>query len=51
MKTLTKLQSLHQDLKEFHEMEFLTRDAKIGLEIAIEQVEKYMRGELEARQQ
>jgi hypothetical protein len=32
-------------------MAFLTPDAKMGLGIAIEQVERYMRGELEARQQ
>ena len=45
------LQSLHQDLKGFQEMGFLTPDAKVGLGIAIEQVERYMRGDLEARQQ
>lgn len=45
------LKSLHQDLKGFQEMEFLTPDAKSGLGIAIEQVERYMRGDLEARQQ
>ena len=45
------LQSLHQDLKGFQDMGFLTPDAKMGLSIAIEQVERYMRGELEARQQ
>jgi hypothetical protein len=45
------LQSLHQDLKGFQDMGFLTPDAKIGLGIAIEQVERYMRGELDARQQ
>ena len=45
------LQSLHQDLKGFQDMGFLTPDAKMGLGIAIEQVERYMRGELEARQQ
>ncbi len=45
------LQSLHEDLKGFQDMGFLTPDAKIGLGIAIEQVERYMRGELEARQQ
>jgi hypothetical protein len=45
------LKSLHQDLKCFQEMAFLTPDAKMGLGIAIEQVERYMRGELEARQQ
>jgi len=41
------LKSLHQDLLGFKKMEFLTPDAKIGLGIAIEQVERYMRGELE----
>ena len=45
------LKSLHQDLKGFQEMGFLTPDAKSGLGIAIEQVERYMRGDLEARQQ
>jgi|SRR5690606_9274396 len=45
------LKSLHQDLKGFQEMEFLTPDVKSGLGIAIEQVERYMRGDLEARQQ
>ena len=45
------LQSLHQDLKGFQGMGFLTPDAKMGLGIAIEQVERYMRGELEVRQQ
>ena len=45
------LKSLHQDLKSFQEMEFLTPDAKSGLGIAIEQVERYMRGDLEAHQQ
>jgi hypothetical protein len=45
------LQSLHQDLKGFQDMGFLTPDAKSGLGIAIEQVERYMRGDLEARQQ
>jgi hypothetical protein len=45
------LQSLHQDLKGFQDMGFLTPDAKMGLGIAIEQVERYMRGELEARKQ
>lgn len=45
------LQSLHQDLKGFQDMGFLTPDANMGLGIAIEQVERYMRGELEARQQ
>jgi hypothetical protein len=45
------LQSLHQDLKGFQDMGFLTPDAKMGLGIAIEQVERYMSGELEARQQ
>ena len=44
------LKSLHQDLKGFQEMGFLTPDAKSGLGIAIEQVERYMRGDLEARQ-
>jgi hypothetical protein len=38
-------------LKGFQEMEFLTPDVKTGLGIAIEQVERYMRNELEARQQ
>ena len=45
------LQSLHKDLKGFQEMRFLTPDSKIGLGIAIEQVERYMRGDLEAGQQ
>lgn len=45
------LESLHKDLVGFQEMRFLTPDAKTGLGIAIEQVERYMRGELEARQQ
>ena len=45
------LKSLHQDLKGFQEMGFLTPDAKSGLGIAIEQVERYMRGDLGARQQ
>lgn len=45
------LKSLHQDLKGFQEMAFLTPDVKTGLGIAIEQVERYMRNELEARQQ
>jgi hypothetical protein len=45
------LKSLHQDLKVFQEMAFLTPDVKKGLCIAIEQVERYMRNELEARQQ
>lgn len=45
------LKSLHQDLKGFQEMAFLTPDVKKGLAIAIEQVERYMRNELEARQQ
>lgn len=45
------LQSLHKDLKGFQNMEFITPDAKMGLGIAIEQVERYMSGELEARQQ
>jgi len=45
------LQSLHQDLKGFQEMPFLTPDVKTGLGIAIEQVERYMRNDLEARQQ
>lgn len=41
------LKSLHQDLKGFQEMGFLTPDAKSGLGIAIEQVERYMRGDLD----
>lgn len=45
------LKSLHQDLVGFQQMGFLTTDAKSGLGIAIEQVERYMRGDLEARQQ
>ncbi len=45
------LKSLHQDLKGFQETAFLTPDVKTGLGIAIEQVERYMRNELEARQQ
>lgn len=45
------LKSLHEDLKGFHNMGFLTPDAKSGLGIAIEQVERYMRGDLVARQQ
>jgi hypothetical protein len=45
------LKSLHQDLVGFQQMGFLTPDAKSGLGIAIEQVERYMRSELEARQQ
>jgi hypothetical protein len=45
------IKSLHQDLKGFQEMAFLTPDVKKGLCIAIEQVERYMRNELEARQQ
>lgn len=44
------LKSLHQDLKGFQEMGFLTPDAKSGLGIAIEQVERYMRGDLKALQ-
>ena len=45
------LHSLHEDLKGFQQMGFLTSDAKMGLGIAIEQVERYIRGDLEARQQ
>lgn len=45
------LQSLHEDLKGFKDMQFLTPEVKIGLDIAIEQVERYMRGDLEAREQ
>lgn len=45
------LKSLHQDLVGFQQMGFLTPDAKSGLGIAIEQVERYMRCELEALQQ
>ena len=45
------LQSLHQDLNGFQDIGFLTPDTKRGLGIAIEQVERYMRGELKARQQ
>jgi hypothetical protein len=45
------LKSLHQDLVGFQQMGFLTPDVKSGLGIAIEQVERYMRGELDARQQ
>ena len=45
------LKSLHQDLIGFQEMQFLTPDVKTGLGIAIEQVERYMRDDLEAREQ
>jgi hypothetical protein len=45
------LQSLHEDLKGFQDMQFLTPDVKTGLGIAIEQVERYMRGDLDARDQ
>jgi len=45
------LKSLHQDLIGFQEMPFLTPDVKTGLGIAIEQVERYMRNDLEAREQ
>lgn len=45
------LQSLHEDLKGFQDMQFLPPDTKTGLGIAIEQVERYMRGDLEAREQ
>jgi len=45
------LKSLHQDLKGFQEMGFLTPDVKAGLGIAMEQVERYMRNDLEAHQQ
>ena len=40
------LQSLHQDLKGFQDMGFLTQEVKVGLGIAIEQVERCMRREL-----
>jgi len=45
------LLSLLDDLKGFQSMGFLTADAKSGLGIAIEQVERYIRGDLQARQQ
>jgi len=45
------LKSLHQDLIGFQEMPFITADVKTGLGIAIEQVERYMRNDLEAREQ
>ena len=45
------LQSLHEDLIGFQKMQFLTPDVKTGLGIAIEQVERYMRGDLEERKQ
>jgi hypothetical protein len=45
------LKSIHQDLIGFQEMQFLTPDVKTGLGIAIEQVEKYMQNDLEAREQ
>jgi len=45
------LKSIHQDLVGFQEMGFLTPDTKSGLGIAIEQVERYMRDELQPRQQ
>jgi len=35
----------------FQEMPFITADVKTGLGIAIEQVERYMRNDLEAREQ
>jgi hypothetical protein len=41
------LKSLHQDLVKFQQEEFLMPDVKIGLGIAIEQLERYMRGELD----
>lgn len=47
--TLSELQSLHQDLKRFQEIWILTPDVKTGLGIAIEQVERYISGELKAR--
>ena len=45
------LQSLHEDLKGFQDMQFLPPDTKTGLGIAIEQVERYMRGDLKDREQ
>ena len=45
------LHSLLEDLKGFQSMGFLTADAKTGLGIAIEQVERYIRRDLEARKQ
>jgi len=45
------LHSLLEDLKGFQSMGFLTADVKSGLGIAIEQVERYIRGDLEARKQ
>ncbi len=43
VKQLGLLNSLHKDLKGFQELPFLTTDAKSGLGIAIEQVERYIR--------
>lgn len=43
------LESLHQDLKGFSEMSFLTPDVKKGIDMAIVQVERYMRDELKLR--
>jgi len=40
------LHSLLEDLKGFQAMGFLNADVKIGLGIAIEQVERYIRGDL-----
>lgn len=45
------LKSLRQDLIGFQEMPFLTPDVKTGLGIAIEQVERYIRNDLEACEQ
>ena len=36
------LHSLREDLKRFHSMDILTADIKTGLEIAIEQTERYI---------
>jgi len=43
------LQSLHEDLEAIKTLGFLYPEAKIGLGTAIEQVERYIRGDLKAR--
>lgn len=44
------LKSLHEDLTEFYqEKDFLTPEKRTGIAIAIDQVERYIRGDISAR--
>jgi len=45
-KEILLLKSLSKDLKNFQKSKLITNEIKVGLEISIEQIERYINGDL-----